>query len=119
MGYSIWPDGKTGDVLSEVNEERNRQEELVRSGKFLFTCASDNLSPARKLAILAEEVGEAAKEVTDLDIELDKVASFRMAPAARVECQQAARKKYLGRLRKELIQVAAVAVAWAESIEES
>ena len=40
MGYTIWPDGKTGDVLSEVNSERNRQEELVRSGKFLFTCAS-------------------------------------------------------------------------------
>ena len=104
MGYTIWPDGPTGDVLQQVNAERSRQEELCRSGKFLHTCASETLSDERKLAVLLEEVGEAGKEVVELGIALDKAR-----PSSELDAITA-------RLRKELVQVAAVAVAWAESL---
>lgn len=96
MGYTIWPDGKCGEVVEAIYRERLRQEELKRSGKFTYTCADDGLSNSDKLAVLAEEFGEAARHVVESVID-----------AKRLD-----RKK----LREELIQVAAVAAAWAESL---
>jgi hypothetical protein len=99
MGYTIWPDTKTGDILSLVNEERNRQEDLKRKGKFAYTCAdpaSDLFTNSDKLTVLVEEVGEAAHEINE-----------GIGPGRRVD---------MAKLKKELIEVAAVAVAWAESI---
>ena len=97
MGYTIWPDGPTGDALSDVNRERERQEELRRAGKFQWTCAAPEPTPEAKYAVLGEEVGEVARHVTEALID-----PKRLNPAE---------------LRKELIQVAAVAVAWAESLQ--
>ena len=98
MGYTIWPDGLTGDMLQRVNAERHRQEELRRKGKFQHTCASKTgLSHSDKLAVLGEEFGEAARHVTEGIID-----------PSRVEVKK---------LQEELIQIAAVAVAWAESLE--
>jgi NTP pyrophosphatase (non-canonical NTP hydrolase) len=97
MGYTIWPDGDTGDVLSLVNKERYRQEQLREEGKFKYTCAArKGLSLSDKLAVLAEEFGEVARHVTEGIIDPKRVN----------------REK----LKKELIEVAAVAVAWAESL---
>lgn len=96
MGYTIWPDGPTGDALADVNRERNRQDDLVRAGRFPATCASKKLTDPQKLAVLVEEVGEVARAV----LELGKLANDQHGKD----------------LRKELIQVAAVAVAWAESL---
>lgn len=101
MSYTIWPDGKTGDVLEEVYRERNRQQELKAKGKFKWTCDSPSQSDARKLTVLAEEFGEVSREVCDSMIADDKGEPGGM---------------HLVRLRKELIQVAAVAVAWAEAL---
>lgn len=88
-------------VLLEVGHERLRQErkcaEKLAEGLDWYTCASDRIADGDKLAVLTEEVGEVAKECCDIRAEGD-------SPEARL------------RMRTELIQVAAVAVAWAESL---
>ena len=48
-----------GRVIREIVRERERQEELKNSGKFLWTCADPAIANPRKLAVLAEEFGEA------------------------------------------------------------
>lgn len=92
MGYTIWPDGKTGEILSLINAERRRQD----SRAFSHTCA-DPISDLEKLPILMEEVGEVANAL------LQKVALNTVGDRRRD-------------LQKELIQVAAVCTAWAESL---
>lgn len=100
MGYTIWPDGATGDVVAEVYKERQRQEQLRLSGKFLWTCADPSQSNARALAVLSEEFGEAAREVVEEIIHADRGQPFSE-----------------DNLRKELIQIAAVAIAHVEAID--
>lgn len=82
---------ETKRVLDEVLAERLRQEQLRAAGKFL--------PDAEKLSVLAEEFG-------------DLLLDLEAARALLADMQQARAK-----LRAELIQVAAVAVAWAEAIE--
>ena len=81
------------EILEDILEERGRQEALVRDGDLPFTCADTRVSWLRKLPILVEEVGEVSEELQ------------RPTPDRE-------------RLYAELIQVAAVAVAWAESVKE-
>lgn len=78
-----------GDILSE----RYRQDDLKRAGKIMATCA-DPIDEAVKLAALTEEVGEVARAVM-------------------------ARGGWSGEadnLREELVQVAAICVAWLETL---
>lgn len=103
-------------VLTEVKQERVRQEELKADGKFLWTCSDNYFTPpgaepfartkvseSEKLAVLSEEVGEASKEVVEGIIHVSKGESS---------------VSDLTKLRKELVQVAAVAVAWVESLDK-
>ncbi len=83
-------------VLAEIADERARQEQLMRDGKFSFTCASPLCTGRDKLPVLGEEFGEVCREVCE-------------------DQRPHARK----RLRTELIQLAAVAAAWAESLTEN
>lgn len=113
MGYSIWPDTPDGDVLQEVHAERLRQDQLKAGGKFNWTCADlestrgkrRDITHAERLTVLSEEVGEAAREVMEAIIAGDKGDGP----------EQVARVKAL---RKELVQVAAVCVAWCEAIDK-
>lgn len=89
---------RTNRALDAVYAERERQEKLKAEGAFPFTCADSELDAYRKLAILGEEFGEVAQATMQTD------------------GINTARDKKRD-LRKELIQVAAVAVAWAESLE--
>ncbi len=84
------------EALDRVRAERARQDELKADGRFVATCADDYLDDSEKLAVLMEEVGECARAV----LERDRLVSDR----------------HDANLKKELIQVAAVAVAWAESL---
>lgn len=77
-------------LFREISDERDRQEELKASGRFAETCADASMAPALKLAVLTEEVGEVARCICDGDSN--------------------------ARLREELVQVAAVATAWLESL---
>jgi hypothetical protein len=95
-------------VLCDVERERDRQEALKRAGKFKWSCAdssiaaanhtaTDALGNAAKFAVLGEEFGEVARHITEALID-----GYR----------------YNNReLKKELIQVAAVCVAWVEAID--
>jgi len=84
---------KRTTVLENVLEERGRQEADCRDGVHPFTCANPKVPSLCKLPVLLEEVGE--------------VAEVLQAPEPDRE-----------RLYNELIQVAAAAVAWAESLRE-
>ncbi len=99
------------EIMLEIIEERIRQEKLREEGKFLFTCASPHMPESEKLAVLAEEFGEVAKETTDVIIALAKLkatgdTTFNQRIRARKQAT-----------RKELIQVAAVAMAWIEALD--
>lgn len=83
----------TVTILDLVASERGRQNFLKSQGKFAYTCADKEMSHSEALAVLTEEVGEAAHEVNE-------------GIGGRYVDKR--------RLLKELIQVAAVAVAWAE-----
>lgn len=75
-------------VWPEIRAERWRQECKIRTGKIPWDCADPDVSDDAKLAVLAEEFGEVARALLESG----------------------------GNLRDELIQTAAVAVAWAESL---
>lgn len=111
MGYTIWPDGVGGEVVEAIYKERQRQEELRRSGKFLWTCAAPEISYAKKLSVLAEEFGELSREVVEHGITEDK---YRQEALVMPDHRE---QHFRKAMREELIQIAAVAAAWAESLK--
>ena len=88
-------------VFARIANERSRQRELFHAGKITFDCASPLPDANRKLRVLVEEVGEVAQEMD----RLENLRDGRAACFAREDLQE------------ELVQVAAVAVAWLESLE--
>ena len=85
------------DVMTLVADERVRQNALFAEGKIPFNCASRIADPNRKLRVLVEEVGEVAEALDALENKKDW--------------------KRFDHLREELVQVAAVAVAWLEALQ--
>lgn len=87
-------------VLAAIDAERDRQDSLIAAGRIPWNCADTEVTDDRKLAVLTEELGEVAKallwvadpEAFDLDLRTLE-------------------------LRDELVQVAAVSVAWLESLD--
>lgn len=77
-------------IAYEIRRERARQDRLKAEGKFERTCA-DDMTNAERFVVLGEEVGEVAREVTER----------------------------LGRenMRTELVQIAAVCMAWIEGLD--
>lgn len=88
-------------VFARIADERIRQKQLFASFKITFDCASVIPDPNRKLRVLMEEVGEVAQE-------LDRLEGLR---------DRRGQKFAIEDLQTELTQVAAVAVAWLESLE--
>ena len=84
------------DVFTRITAERERQNILLRQGKLLFNCSSPVVDPRRKLRVIVEELGEVAQAVDWLEASESK-----------------ANREHL---IEELIQVAAVAVAWLEAL---
>ena len=82
--------------FDKISAERDRQDKLFVEGKLLFNCASRVADPKRKLRVLVEEVGEVAQAIDFLE--------------------HGHRQTRLKHLREEIIQVAAVAVAWLEAL---
>lgn len=99
-------------VLQAVRDERVRQDTLKAAGKFPFTCADTGLTQAEKLGVLAEEFGEVAQLVCRVMI---PPPGDRGIPSIK----PSALTDYIVKLHEELVQVAAVCVAWAESLEPS
>lgn len=90
---------KQFNVWSRVIEHRKEQEKKWPGQ----TCAGD-VDPLKKLAVVFEEAGEVATEVNDAYDNLGKWTYLE-----KMECRE--------RLRTELVQLAACAVAWLESME--
>lgn len=81
-----------GAIFQLVNAERQRQEAKAKAGEFAWSAAAPDVPDALRLAVLVEEVGEVACAVLG---ENGAVSDG-------------------GDLQSELVQVAAVAVAWLE-----
>lgn len=100
-------------VLNRMIDERARQEDLKRRGKFLFSCADHpGLNDTQKLLVLVEEVGEVAQVILNLQ-HLAKDWKDELAAVGFEERHLILKAK----LEEEVTQVAAVAMAWLESIE--
>ena len=82
-----------------IDDERHRQERLKAEGKFTMTCA-DAMSNGARLAVLMEEVGEVARAILERGID-----------------GEMSNDKTGKDLQKELVQVAAVCVAWLEGLD--
>ena len=108
---------RVGGVLFDVQQERARQDTLQAAGTFPWTCADVSIPDAYKLAVLAEEFGEASVEVN----EMLQVTTRFWPGESREMVQQCNARALLRRkkmLREELIQIAAVCVAWCEALDE-
>jgi hypothetical protein len=86
----------TEHVLNEVAKERVRQDTLKREGKFRHTLNDRLMDDGEKLACLAEELGEIGKAMLHNRMLVSDGG---------------------GDIRTELIQLAALSVAWVEGIK--
>jgi uncharacterized protein YoxC len=103
------------DAIAKVGFERHKQEQMKAAGKFRHTCNDPQMTDPERLAVLVEEVGEVSTEVLGVCDEADARAKT-MATQTR-ENSEAVEQAVRVRMYEELAQVAAVAVAWMESIE--
>ena len=78
-----------GQIVDLVVAERARQEQLLADGVLPALCSQPDCPDVLRLAALIEEVGEVGRAIHDGDPD---------------------------NLREELVQVAAVAIAWLEGI---
>lgn len=114
-------------LMTEVLQEREHQEDLVLQGRFKYTAAAPQVTGAERLAILLEEVGElaecylASERMASDEAELVQLA-VNLGDAARVLLNthlvandNPHRVRTPGELRKEAVQVAAVALAILEA----
>lgn len=84
-------------AMDAALDEIHRQDQLARAGKFGGTHIMPGGTDDGRLRVLVEEVGEAAKELNEADIQgVGRTSN----------------------LRKELVQVAAVAIAWVAAIDD-
>jgi|SRR5579859_6031151 len=84
-------------IFIALENERHRQEKLREAGKFTYTCASVEMTDLERYTVLGEEVGEIGHELNG-GIGVGKWPNR-------------------DRLRKELVEVAAVCVAWIEALD--
>jgi hypothetical protein len=86
------------EIFEMIANERLRQRQLFAERKFSFTCSSPVIDPCRKFRVLMEEIGEVAEAIDYVE-------------------QHPKSKFHRDHLITELVQVAAIAVAWLESFE--
>jgi NTP pyrophosphatase (non-canonical NTP hydrolase) len=112
MSFDLASEGRMGRVFDVIYGERVRQQRLKEEGRFLYTCADTiGLTPSQKYVVLAEECGEVARVL----LNLNALATDFKVENRSAEAHHAALAVML---KKELIEVAAVAVAWLESLEQ-
>jgi hypothetical protein len=103
MALDDWCGAVILDVLAERDRQERRCEEKRAEGFDWHSCASSRLTDGERLAVLVEEVGEVARELCEARAAGDLAADEMRA--------------HFARLREELVQVAAVTVAWIEGID--
>lgn len=88
---------KHDEAIVLILEERDRQDELKAEGRFKMTLA-DPMPDAEKLACILEECGEVARNV---------LARMQLVNDGSTDDDE---------LRKEIVQIAALSLAWVESL---
>ena len=101
-------DRPSGQALVDILRERRRQDALKAEGAFTYTCADLEMTDTEKYCVLGEEFGEAGRAV----LAVNKLGTFTDYGGMN---GAAARKQ----LRKELVQCAAVAMAWIEALDRA
>lgn len=96
-------------VLDLVAAERARQRALLAEGVILDDCASPDTDLDACLRVLGEEFGEVARAIDGLKTILRRHPGYATLSLRTGEARR--------HLRDELVQLAAVAVATAESLE--
>lgn len=108
------------DVLSEVAAERIRQIERWGGSESVDAIEHVDHSNGSRLRVLVEEFGEALdalpNEASDADL-IEVVHLSRLIGRVAEAMGNPADGNGKGDLRAELIQVAAVAVAWVEGLD--
>ncbi len=85
------------EIYEAIDAERGRQEGLVEANDSWMSLADPDTPDTYRLAVLGEEFGEVCHEL--------------------VESNDAPSEDVVARVRTELVQLAAVAVAWIEGID--
>lgn len=116
-------------VYAEYDFERNKQDDLKAKGRFQYTCADPEAGHALCLAILIEEVGEAAQALLSLPHNYNedfamlarKMATLGEVSRGMMNAKRTANDPNQGighrpdrNLGKELVQCGAVVTAWLE-----
>ena len=107
---------RMGGVLFDIQMERERQGVLLKEGKFPWSCENLQVADIKKLGVLAEEFGEAAKEAAQIQEQYDRTYPGIAQEEIDTSVARAVKRKR-ALLRTELIQVAAVCVAWCEALD--
>ena len=84
-------------LANEISAEIDRQQVLKAAGRFRYSCADLELSNDKTYLVLAEEVGEVARVLMEMDRLVNDLHGQH--------------------LRSELVQVAAVACAWIMKLD--
>lgn len=92
---------KQTKILAEVIQERVRQETLRIEGVFAHTLNEPDYTMSQKLATLTEELGEISRVIQNIEC---------------MRLKQEGQQLYLPSLRNELLQLAALSVAWLEGL---
>ena len=90
------PTPQQDKIIFFIMQERSRQNELKQRGDFPYTCADTEMLQSERLAVLVEEVGEVSR--------------------ALLNAGQLSNDSSPKELRTELIQCAAICIAWLESL---
>ena len=92
-------------AIERILTERSRQEELKRAGRFPYTLADPDLTLSQKVGKILEELAEANKCVQWL--EGTAYNDFEPGTPEAV---------VMSKLKEEVTQVAALALAWLEGL---
>jgi len=108
VAYDPGPNHMSAFLVAAVNRERDRQEKLRESGKFVATCATTGvheMSNDRCNTVLGEEVGEIARAVLDLNATVERDDLPMDVGAREIDIAKA-------HLLEEIVQTMAVLAAW-------
>lgn len=105
---AIWMFGGSNprheDAVLAIIDERRRQDQLKAEGRFKHTCADAEMSNYQRHTCLSEEVGEVAEAILTLDgLAQARARGLKVGDEGHLH------------LREELVQVAAICLAWLES----
>ncbi len=97
----------TGIAINEIIKERERQNQLKAEGRFMYTCADQEMDLTNCMLVLMEEVGELCRAVLEeKELTFDRLADHVQG------------KVGMEKIRNEVVQVGAVALAMCERFVE-